>query len=152
MIRSFGLDASSALEALKRAVEKFKDDDLNALLARECSNIAWHLCDHVFKALGSRSRFATLRDLQDHVKLTCPELAYLQDICTETKHGEITRYQPEIIEARHHSGAFSDAFSHDFDISRLEIKLRDGRTFLFNDVVDRAVAFWSKFFDDNEVK
>ena len=71
MTRSFGLDASSALEGLKRAVEKFKDDDLNTLLARERSNIAWHLCDHVFKALGSRSRFATLRDLQDHVKLTC---------------------------------------------------------------------------------
>ena len=29
MTRSFGLDACSALEALKISVERFKDDDLN---------------------------------------------------------------------------------------------------------------------------
>ena len=152
MTRSFGLDAPSALEAFKTAAKKFKDDDLNNDLARECAIKGWQLCDHVFEALGSNRRFATLRVFQDHVRHICHELGYLQDICTESKHGKISRYTPRIKEARHHRGAFSRGFSSAFDISCLEVKLSDGQTILFNDVVDRAVEFWSEFFDDNGIK
>ena len=151
MTRSFGLDAASALKALKTASEKFNNDDLNEDLARDCAIKAWQICDHVFNALGSTSRFTTLGGLQDHVKHTCPELAYLQDICTESKHGEISRYTPRIAEARFQGGAFSHGFSRGFDISRLEIKLPGGQTIFFNDVLDRTVEFWSKFFDDNGI-
>ena len=151
MTRSFGLDAASALKALQTASERFRNDDLNEDLARDCAIKAWQLCDHVFNALGSTSRFATLGGLQDHVKHTCPELAYLQDICTASKHGEISRYTPRITEARFQGGAFSRDFSRDFDISRLEIELPGGQTIFFNDVADRAVDFWSKFFDDNGI-
>ena len=84
MSRSFGLDAPSALETLRDAVERFRDDDLNKDLARVCALKAWHLCDHVFAAPGNRASFPTLRALQDHVKQVCPELAYLQDICILT--------------------------------------------------------------------
>ena len=152
MTRSFGLDAASALKALQAASERFQNDDLNEDLARDCAIKAWQLCDHVFNALGSTSRFATLRSLQDHVKHTCPELAYLQDICTASKHGDNSRYTPRIAEARFHGGAFSRGFSRGFDISRLEIKLPGDQTKFFNDVLDRAVNFWSKFFDDNLVE
>ena len=154
MTRSFGLDACLALEALKTSVEKFKDDDLNEDLARECACKAWHLCDHVSKALGPNSRFATLKELQEYARGVCPELAYLQNICIETKHGEITRgvAHIKIKEARHHRGAFSHAFDiHAFDISRLEIELLDGQTVFFIDVVDRAVGFWLDFFEDHVV-
>ena len=151
MTRSFGFDAASALEALKTASEKFKNDDLNKDLARDCAIKAWQLCDHVFNALGSTSRFATLGGLQDHVRHTCPELAYLQDICTESKHGEISKYTPRIAEARFQGGAYSHAYSRAYDISRLQIELPDGQTIFFNDVLDCAVDFWSKFFDDNRI-
>ena len=147
MTRSFGLDASSALEALRTAVERFKEDELNVDLARDCASKAWHLCDHVFKALGANSEFAKLRELQDHVRAASPELSYLQDICTESKHAEITRYSPRIDEARVHIGDFSsdDFCSDDFDTSRLEIGVIGGRRMPFTDVVDRAVEFWSTF-------
>ena len=153
MTRSFGLDACSALEALKTSVERFKDDDLNEDLARECACKAWHLCDHVSKALGPDSLFATLQELQEHARGVCPELAYLRDICIETKHGEITRHVAHIKvkEARHHRGAFSNAFSRGFDISCLEIELLDGQTVFFVDVVDRAVGFWLDFFEDHGI-
>ena len=149
MTRSFGLDASSALESLRTAVERFKEDGLNVDLARDCAGKAWHLCDHVFKALGRNSEFARLRELQDHVRAACPELFYLQDICTESKHAEITRYSPHIDEARGHIGDFSseDFCSDDFDTSRLEIGLPSGRKVSFNDVADRAVEFWSTFLE-----
>ena len=146
MTRSFGLNATSALEALRAAVNKFRDDDLNEDLARECACKAWRLCDHVSQALGSNSPFASLRGLQDHTKRACPELAYLQDICIESKHAGITRNTPRIKGARHHGGAFSRGFSKGFDTSRLEIELLDGRTVFFDDVVSRAVDFWSNFF------
>ena len=153
MTRSFGLDACSALEALKTSVERFKDDDLNEDLARECACKAWHLCDHVSIALGPDSPFATLQELQDHARGDCAELAYLQDICIESKHGEITKNVAHIKvkEARHRRGAFSSGFSRGFDISRLEIELLDGRTVFFIDVVDHAVAFWVEFFEDHGI-
>ena len=151
MTRSFGLDAASALKALKTASERFNNDDLNEDLARDCAIKAWQLCDHVFNALGSTSQFATLGDLQDRVKHTCPELAYLQDICTESKHGKISRYTPRITEARFQGGAYSHAYSRGYDISRLQIELPGGQTIFFNDVVDRAVDFWPKYFDDNGI-
>ena len=154
MTRSFNLDAPSALEALKSSVERFQDDDLNEDLARDCACKAWHLCDHVFKALGSNSQFPKLKDLKDHVKRRCPEIAYLQDICIEVKHAEITRHVSHIKvkEARHHRGAFSRAFSRGFDISCLEIELLGGQTIFFLDAADHAVGFWVDFFEGEGIK
>ncbi len=132
-------------------MKRFEDNDLNEDLARECACKAWHLCDQVFNVLGSNSPFPSLRNLQNHTKETCPELAYLQDICTESKHAEITRHPPRIKEARHHRGDFSREFSEEFDVSRLEIELLDGRTHSFRDVVSRAVDFWYDFFKNHGI-
>ena len=154
MTRSFGLDAPSALQALRNAVGRFKDDELNVDLARECAGKAWHLCDHVFKALGANSQFGKLGALQDHVREACAELAYLQDVCTESKHAEITRYRPRIDEARFHVGDFSseDFSGDDFDTSRLEIVLREGWKVSFSAVVERAVEFWSEFMEVHGIR
>ena len=149
MSRSFGLDAPSALEALRDAVERFDDDDLNEDLARDCALKAWQLCDHVFVALGQGNPFPNLRALQDHVRAACPELGYLQDICIESKHGRISSYAPRIVEARFQGGAFSRAFSRDFDVCRLEIELPGGQAVWFIDVIERAAAYWSQFFEDH---
>ena len=154
MTRSFGLDAPSAFDALRSAVKRFKEDDLDEDLARDCACKAWHLCDHVFKALGSSPEFAGLRDLQDHVRAECPALAYLQDVCTASKHAEITLYQPSIDVAHVHVGDFSreDFCSNDFDTSRLELVLPQGETVAFNEVMDRAVAFWSQFLERHAIR
>lgn len=152
MKRSFGLDAPSALEELRTTVKKFRHDDLNEGLARDCACKAWHLGDHVFKALGSNLPYAKLPAFQNQARVDCPELAYLQDICIESKHAEITRYTPRIVEARLHGGAFSRAFSRGFDIARLEIELCGGETVSFHDVIDRALDYWSGFFDDHGIR
>ena len=151
--RSFGLDGPSALQAFRTAVEQFKRDELNQDLARDCAIKAWHLCDHAFKSDRVNSQFRNLKDLQAHVKRVCPELGYLQDICIESKHGEITRYEPQIDEARYHQGDFSrdDFDPDDFDVSRLVVEV-PGRTFSFNNVLERAVIFWSKFFEEYRIK
>lgn len=152
MSRSFGLDALTALVAFKNAVERFRDDILNEDLARDCAIKAWHLCDYAFKELDSKSQFYKLKNLKKHVKDCCPELAYLQDVCNASKHVEIT-YPSNIDETNHYRGDFcpKDFDSRDFDTSRLEIKLSDDQTIPYIYVVDRAVDFWSKFFDDYEL-
>lgn len=154
MSRSFGLDAPSALEALRATAERFRDDDLNADLARDCAGKAWHLCDHVLRALGRTSEFETLNELQEHAREACPELGYLQDICIESKHGEIARYRPRIEEARVRVGDFSreDFCSDDFDTSRLEVVLRRGQRISFNQLIDRAVEFWTVFMEARGIR
>ena len=111
-------------------------------LARDCACKAWHLCDHVFKTLGSNPGLETLGVLKDHAKGTCPELAYLQDMCNEAKHGKLKRYWSRMDEAKFQDGNFShrDFDPHDFDVPRLEIKVKDGQPVLFSDVVDRVIA------------
>ena len=151
MSRSFGLDAPSALAALKDAVERLRDDDLNRDLARDCAIKAWHLCEHVFPELPLGVQFATVTDLQNHVKSSCPELGHLQVVCNASKHGELLRNTGEVEAARYHHGDFSrdDFSSDDFDTGGLVIELTDGQTALFNDAVGRALAYWSQFFEDH---
>ena len=146
MSRSFGLDADLALAALEDAVERFKKDDLNEDLARDCAIKAWHLCEHVFDEHAVSLPFAGLSDFQGHVRGACPELAHLEVICNASKHGESLRNKGRVREARHHRGAFSRGFSRDFDVSRLEVELTDGTRVDFEDVIDRAVAYWFQFF------
>ena len=153
MTRSFGLDAHSALQAFAAAVKRLKYDALNEDLARDCAIKAWHLGDHVFKVLSSSAQFKDLGALQNHVREACPELAYLQEICIESKHAELRKYEPRTDTAKFRGGDFShlDFDPHDFDTDRLEINLTGGRTMLFSDAVDRALCFWSTFFDDNGI-
>ena len=146
MSRSFGLDADSALAALKDVVGRFKQNDLNEDLARDCTIKAWHLCEHVFDEHAESLPFTRLRDFQRHVRDACPELAHLQVICNASKHGDgRLRKTGRVKEARRHRGAFSRDFSRDFDVSRLEIELTDGTTVDFEDAMDSGVAYWLQF-------
>ena len=81
----------TALGALQASAARLRNDDLNEDLARDCACKAWQRCDHAFRALKGIS-FGDLGRLQDHVRGRCAELAYLQDICIESKHGRISRY------------------------------------------------------------
>ena len=84
---------------------------------------------------------------QQHVRDACPALACLQDICTESRHAEMTRQRPSIDEARCHADDSSsgDFCSEDFDTPRLEIVLLDGRKLTFAAALDSAIGFWSSF-------
>ena len=153
MTLSFGLTASSALQELRTRAGAFRRDVLNEALARDCAQNAWHLCDHFFHEAGPTSTFPDLRSLQDHVRQACPELGYLQDICIASKHAKIMRHKPSITGARNHDGDFcrEDFDPHDFNVPRLEITLIDGRQLLFDDVLERAVTFWTKFFRNHGI-
>ena len=146
MSRSFGLDAETALQELREEFERFRKDSLDRKLARECAMKAWHLCDHVFSEHGTSLSFNELGDFQEHVRNACPELAHLQVVCIASKHGENLRRTGRVRRAYRRGGAFSQAFSRGFDISRLEIELTDDTTVDFEDAMEAAVAYWDGFF------
>ena len=152
MTRSFGLDAPSALQALTDDARKLTDgelaDDLNVVLARDCAIKAWHLCEHAFQVESVTDRFPTLRSLQDHVKEHCPDLAYLQEVCNETKHGWIRKPDPCVADTWPHPGDFSarDWDPGDFDTPELRVELVDGHVLSYRAVLQRVVVFWQDFF------
>jgi len=108
--------------------------------AVEFAVAAWSMVDLVRHERNLPRSFA-----QD-VKRQCPSLAYMQDIATQRKHGEITRYAPQLKTTNLHGGAFSADFSRDFDVSRLELTTVEGRRVLFIDAMEATIRFWETYF------
>ena len=152
MTYSFGLNVFDYLRALQESVERFRLDYLNGVLAQDCACKAWHLQEHVFRVPQVERQFVKLDNFQRYVTDACPELALLRVIYNAQKHTDFLKSTGEVLTARYHQGDFSEEFSrYDFDTDRLEIKMTDGRTELFDDVLDRALAFWSQVFEDHVI-
>ena len=57
-------------------------------------------------------------------------------------------YKPALEEAFERKGAFSNAFSRDFDVSGLMLATQDGRELWFEDLIEEVLSFWEKYFED----
>ncbi len=149
MVLTFDLRTSrDCLEDLRGAIADFKKDPLNPRIARYCSIVAWSISDWVFEECAHRLEHKRRSDFQQDIKSQCPELGYLQDLGTSVKHMTISRYIPSLVEARMRGGAFSNAFSNAFDRGGLILSIRDGRHFWFDEVIQTALSFWDKYFND----
>ena len=115
--------------------------------------MAWSICDWVWKVdcTYQSDSFKTLNDFQQQVRDECPPLRYLQDLTNFVKHREITRYTPILSQARVKEGAFSTAFSRDFDVPGLKLTLQDGRQLWFEDVIEEALSYWDGYFKDKGI-
>jgi len=143
-------NASDVLEALHRNAAAFAKDPLNTDLANHCAIDAWSLCDWVFKEHGKRLGFTSLANLQATMKANCNSLQLLQDVANASKHKEITRYTPQLKEAKKHKGGFQrGAFSRDFDVSALVLVREDGSEIWFDDALDEATRYWDTYFSAN---
>ena len=144
MTKSFDLDAPTALAALERCFVRHKQDETESDIAREFAVRAWHLCEHAHRSLSPKAGFAKLQEFQRRVRSECPELAWLRDICTETKHGTITRYAPMIESARLHRGEYDhrDYDPRDYNTDRLVVTLANGDEVVFGEVAERALCYW----------
>ena len=149
MTRAFRLDhACSSFQALKEGVGRFKKEPLDPWLACCCALHAWHLSEQVPSA-GEQTSGRQKR--QEHHRRACPALGYLQDICNSFKHTKITKYAPRIQSAEFQDGDFDHRdFDHqDFDTPRLEVELPDGTTLRFDDILAKAMDYWSTLFREN---
>ena len=143
---TFGLSSSTDfLEELRQTVADLQDDPVNPRLARYAAIVAWSMCDWVKEELEPKM---SLNRLQNQCKAQCPELGYLQELGNLVKHRELRASTTITLREAHKTGAFSRAFSRGFDIVRLELVLEDGRKEMFEDVIQKALAFWDKFFQN----
>ena len=152
MSQAFGIDEPiPALNDFQEKVRQFRSDALNKELACDCAIAAWHICDIVFVKTSVKSVFRSLTTFQEKVRTECLDLGYLQDIAIARKHGEISRYTPRVKTASEKGGAFSQAFSRDFDISLLVIVTEDGNEHAMLDVLARVLAYWEQFFQKHGI-
>ncbi len=149
---TFDLQSSrDCLEDLRGTSSDFRKDPLNPRIARYGAVAAWSICDWIFEEYGSRLGYKSLTSLQEDVRGKCPELDYLQDLANSLKHKTITRYIPSLTEAYKRKGAFSNAFSRGFDVSGLMLTIQDGRQLWFENVIEDALSFWDRYFEDSGI-
>lgn len=74
------------------------------------------------------------------------EMGIIRDICDGTKHLHLDRPHLHVNNSEVRQGAFSKAFSRAFDVGGLVVTLHDGSKLYFDNVADKVVTFWMKYF------
>jgi hypothetical protein len=152
MGQSFYSNSRELLESLQWKITAFQKSSLDVDLAFDCAVRAWSLCDWVHAEFGSRLGYPSLGTLQGDARRECPQLEYLQDLATASKHKIIKGYVSKTHKADLHRGAFdARAFSRGFDVSRLRLLLRDGAQIDLEDALVAVERFWVGFFTKHKL-
>ncbi|MGV3630880.1 MAG: hypothetical protein ACO1O6_06730 [Bacteroidota bacterium] len=132
---------------LQEDYSEFRKNRTSSRIALNCAMTAWHLTDWIYNEYKSQleSNFATLTAFQQEMKNLCPSLQIMHDLANGSKHYLLTKHKPIIEETNLHKGAFSNAFSRDFDISTLDIKLNNGKKIYFEDEIKKTLYFWATY-------
>ncbi|MEZ9392872.1 hypothetical protein AB4222_13310 [Vibrio splendidus] len=140
-------DSKDLYHEFKSRSEKYHADKMSSGNAVICAILSWHIVEWIYQEYGSSLKdFSTKRKFQDHVKLECPSLSYMQDIANGSKHRGITMYTPAVKETKSHKGAFSSAFSKAFDVSSLRIELENEVFVYFDDELDKVNSYLEGLF------
>jgi hypothetical protein len=143
---SFNITTSKEfLAKLLEDYEEFKKDATSERIAINCAMTAWHLSDWIFYEYGYEKTMK-LFNFQESLKAQCPSLQVMQDITHGSKHFKLKTHQPKIEATRLHHGSFDKSFDRSFDISSLDIEMKDGTKRYFEDDLNAVVGFWSKYF------
>ncbi|HDM8199184.1 TPA: hypothetical protein P0E36_005391 [Vibrio harveyi] len=129
--------------------EEYRKEPLSSGSAVICAIFSWHIVEWIYQEYPSlATTYPKKRDFQNFMKGSCPALGYMQDIANGSKHRGITMYQPVVKKTERHQGAFSSAFSKDFDVSSLKIELDGGVVAYFDEEVDKVEAYIKQFFSN----
>ena len=111
---------------------------------------AWHLVEWIYFDFDFKTKFPKISDYKREIKLLCPKLQIMLDIANGSKHFQITNYPPKVTETKLHEGAYSDDYSSDYDISRLQV-VYNSEIFDFINEILIVRDFWVEYFK-NELK
>lgn len=146
-------DINTAEDFFKKLLEDYQDfvdENTSARVAINCAMTAWHLVDWIAAEKGISDRDFT--KFKEDLIAQCPSLQAMQDISNGSKHCNITKYTPRIINTKKHIGDFSNDFNNDFDITRLMIVTKDGSNMTFEDEIQNVIQFWRNYFNDRYAK
>jgi hypothetical protein len=132
---------------LKEDYKDFCNNTTSSRIALNCALTAWHLTEWVYNEYNSilQTTYPKLFDFQSWIKSQCTSLQVMHDIANGTKHYLLTRHTTVIEKTNLHQGAFSSDFSRDFDISALDITLKDGAQINFEDEIEKSIEFWKQY-------
>ena len=153
-MNDFGFEIKTTLDFYKKLLEdynEFCNDKTSSRVALNCVMTAWHLTEWSYNEFFHQlfPHFSTLASYQKEIKKECPSLQIMHDLANGTKHYRLTRHIPIIKETILHKGIFSSDFSRDFDVSTLDIELKDGKRIYFEDELSTTINFWNKYLQTN---
>jgi hypothetical protein len=128
--------------------DEFSKDKTSSRNALNCAMTAWHLTEWVYNEFNQilNSQFSSLSLFQQDLKHKCPALQIMHDLANGTKHYHLTKHRPIVSKTNLHAGSFDSSFDRSFDISTLEIELKDGSKIYFEDEIETAIIFWKHYF------
>lgn len=130
-----------------RLAGEYRKEPLSSGSAVICAIFSWHVVGWIYREYPSLiTAYPKEQDFKNFMKSSCPALSYMQDIANGSKHRGITMYKPVVTKTERHQGAFSSAFSKDFDVSSLKIELDSGDIVYFDEEVDKVEAYIKLFF------
>jgi len=146
-------DTKDFLNKLLEDYEEFQKDPTSSRIAINSAMTAWHLSDWAYNEFsGIKTQFPKLDQYQSYLKTLCPQLQIMHDITNGSKHYALTRHNPDVADTNLHEGPFSNAFSIEFDVSTLDIEMKDGTKLIFELELEKVVTFWKGYLEKHIAK
>ena len=137
-------DSKDKLKLLEEDFRRLMEEPLNITLAEQTCSGAWHLADWVFAEKKVDNPDLTLDAFRTQLYEDCPEFKILHDLVNSFKHKNLSRPKVQITETKKKRGDFSNDFSKDFDVSRLEVHFKDQPKIDLDDLVRVAIDYWNR--------
>lgn len=150
---AFDQNSEKKMKELILLYDGFLKDYSSYNKALRIAEDSWHLIDWVFNEFPTIHNF----DLQNRHSIglfrkslypRCNSLKIIHDVANSSKHSKVDNPKGGIQRARLHIGDFhpSDWAKEDFNVSRLEIILKDGTKLYFDNEITKVVDFWKTYF------
>ena len=135
---------------LKEDYNEFCTKETSSRIALNCAMTAWHLHEWIYNDYKTTKlrRFREVKKFGKELKKKCQSLQLMQDICTGTKHTEITYYTPDIINTEKYEGSFDFTFDSTFDTSSLDSEISNGTKTEFTVEMQKCIDFYESYFSD----
>lgn len=146
---TFGTDtAKDKYQEFLEEYAEYKNDETSIKKASNLSISAWHLVDWTFKEYKLIHNLTNIGEFRETLYPNCPSLKIMHDLANAQKHKILDRSKANLKNTKKHNGSFSRDFSSDFDITYLEIELKNGDKLSFEKEIDKVKDFWDGYFSD----
>ncbi len=145
MANNFSFSKNTADEQLEIALlafQNFESNSINEDFADKCAEEINKCLDYIHREKLCNCNFKKFSKCRPKIFSNCSELEIILDIADSSKHSGIDRNKYVVKSAEKHNGSFSDAFSREFDISKLIIITKDSDSELFFiDIAKKSLAY-----------
>lgn len=132
-------------DKLEREYNLFLLDKMSSDRAVNFCITAYHMNEWAKSELSEKRKM----ELAKRRKLVQEDINIIQDLANGTKH-KILKYESAIKATEPQRGAFSSGFNRGFNISSLNILMKSGEKFYFEDIAKNIFNFWKDYFNEKK--